>query len=102
MTRLGDELALAGKPTLELAKEIVRDALVYMAMNALGMGAGRAPQQARIEPVPIRIEVVMAGQKAVDTIIALPVEAERKRFPARTYVVPIAPQKQMARPMLVK
>ena len=108
MINLVDELALAGKPLIDLVKDVAKEAVVLAALKVIGMGEGGEPQQARPEQMPIRIEVVMAAQKGADTAIALqqgaqaPLGIEKKRFPARTFVVPIAVQNRKAMPVMMK
>ena len=115
MINLVDELALAGKPLIELVKDIAKEAVVLAALKVFGMGEGGEQKQARAEQIPIRIELVMAAQKGADTAIApqqgaqapkqgapVLVGLDKKRFPARTFVVPIAAQKQKAMAVMVK
>jgi hypothetical protein len=101
MINLAEELALAGKPLIELIKDVAKEAVVIAALKVIGMGEGGEPaQQARAEQAPIRIEVVLAGQK--DTAAILLAGMDKKRFPARTFVVQAAAQKHKATPVLMK
>ena len=103
MLNLGEELALAGKPLIELIKDISKEAVVIAALKVIGMGEGGEPQrQARAEQAPIRIEVMIAQKADVDTVAALPGGMDKKRFPARTYVVPVAVQTQKAMTLPMK
>ena len=113
MMDLGDELAMAGKPIIELVKDIAKEAVVIAALKVLGMAGDGAPP-AQAEPAPIKIEVVVAAQKAaVDTafVLAQPQGKQqpragkqlmrgmdKKRFPARP-ALQIAAQKHKAMPM---
>ena len=108
MLDLEGGLPIAGKTLVELIKDIAKDIVVIAALKALGMGAD-APQQPQVGQEPIQIEVVMAAPKtAADTAFVLqqgkqaPPGMDKKRFPARTYAVPVALPRQKAMPMLMK
>ncbi len=122
MIDLGGELALAGKPLVELIKDVAKEAVVIAVLKMIGMGEAGEP--ARAEQMPIRIEVVMAGQNTRPDTLLLAVQPGNKanpqgtaaliqgtlaqhglgekRFPARTYAVPMPAQKQKAVPALMK
>lgn len=97
MQGLAELRATARKAAIDILIGVATAAATELALQAIRGGRETAPEQA-----PIRIEIVVPAQKGADTALALPTGMEKKRFPARTYVVPIAAQKQMARPMLMK
>ena len=95
MQGLAELRATARKAAIDILIGVATAAATELALQAINGGKGQ-------EPVPIRIEIVLPAQKGADAALALPIGMEKKRFPARTYVVPVAMPKQKAQPMLVK
>ena len=104
MLSLAELPAVVGKAVKDLVKEVGKEFAVVTILKLLSFGGeGGAPARVEIAPVPIQIRIVIPAQKTtLDTTITLPTGIDKKCFPARTYVMPVAVPKQKAVPMLLK